>query len=40
MDPVRVRAKDDVFRMIGILQLTSDHDYVAKTRVNVLNNYL
>ena len=40
MDPVRVRAKDDVFRMIGILQSSSEHDVVAKTRVTVLNKYM
>ena len=40
MEPIRVRAKDDVFRMIGILQLTSGHNIVSRTRVSVLNNYL
>lgn len=40
MEPMRVRAKDDVFKMVGILQLNSEHNLVAKTRVSVLNNYL
>lgn len=40
MEPMRVRAKDDVFKMVGILQLASEHNVVARTRVSVLNNYL
>ena len=39
-DPKRMRAKDDVIRMIGILGLTSEHDIVARTRVTVLSKYL
>lgn len=35
-----MRAKDDVLRMIGILQLNSKDDNVAKLRVNVLSEYL
>ena len=35
-----MRAKDDVLRMIGILQLNSKDDNVARTRVSVLSQYL
>ena len=40
MDPIRMRAKNDVLKMIGILQLSSGHNVVARTRVNVLSEYL
>lgn len=40
MDLVRVQAQNDVFRMMGILQLSSEHDKVARDRVSHLNNYL
>ncbi|CAF9912034.1 hypothetical protein IMSHALPRED_010683 [Imshaugia aleurites] len=40
MDPLRMRAKNDVLRMIGILQLSSGIDMVARTRVSVLSKYL
>lgn len=40
LDPTRMRAKDDVLRMIGILQLNSKDDNVARTRVTVLSQYL
>lgn len=40
MDPVRMRAKNDVLKMISILQLSSDHDLMSKTRVSILNEYL
>ncbi|CAD6581842.1 MAG: hypothetical protein ASARMPRED_000720 [Alectoria sarmentosa] len=40
MNPIRMRAKNDVLRMIGILQLSSGIDMVAKTRVAVLSEYL
>ena len=40
LDPVRMRAKNDVLRMIGILQLSSDHDVMSRTRVSILNQYL
>lgn len=36
--PVRMRAKDDLMRMIGTLSMKSD--VVAKTRSSVLGNYL
>lgn len=40
MDPMYMRAKNDLLRMIGILQLTSEVDIVSRTRVGVLSNYL
>ena len=40
LDPTRMRAKDDVLRMIGILKINSKNDRVAETRVNVLSDYL
>ena len=40
MSPIRMRAKNDVLRMIGILQLSSNIDVVAKTRVSVLSKYV
>lgn len=40
MDPIRMRAKNDVLRMIGILQLSSGTDMVARTRVSVLSKFL
>ena len=40
LSPIRMRAKNDVLRMIGILQLSSDIDVVAKTRVSVLSKYV
>lgn len=40
VDPMCIRAKTDVVRMIGILQLKSDTDIVAKTRVSVLSSYV
>ena len=40
MDPKRVRAKDDIIRMIGILGMTSEHDAVARTRGALLSKYL
>ena len=33
-----MRAKNDLLRMIGILQLSSDTDLVSRTRVGVLSN--
>jgi len=35
-----MRAKNDLLRMIGILQLSSEIEIVSKTRVGMLNNYL
>lgn len=40
MDPVRLRAKNDVLRMLGILQLSSNHDVTSRTRVSILSQYL
>lgn len=40
MDPLYLNAKTDVVKMVGILQLSSDHDIVARTRVSVLSKYL
>ncbi|KAM0795752.1 fungal-specific transcription factor domain-containing protein [Usnea florida] len=40
MNPIRMRAENDVLRMIGILQLSSGIDIVARTRVSVLSKYL
>lgn len=40
MNPIWMRAKNDVLRMIGILQLSSGIDVVAKTRVSVLSKYV
>ena len=40
MNPIRMRAKNDVLRMIGILQLSSGLDMVARTRVAVLSEYV
>lgn len=40
MNPIRMRAKNDVLRMIGILQPSSGIDLVAKTRISVLSKYL
>ena len=40
IDPLYMRAKNDLLRMIGILQLSSEIDIVSKTRVSVLSNYL
>ena len=39
-EPKRMRAKDDLIRMIGILGVMSDYDLVARTRVSVLSKYL
>jgi hypothetical protein len=39
MDPVRVQGQNDVLRMIDILQISSDHDLQARTRVGVLSQY-
>lgn len=38
MDPLYMRAKNDLLRMIGILQLSSEIDVVSRTRVGVLSN--
>ncbi|KAG6991398.1 hypothetical protein G7Y79_00052g087380 [Physcia stellaris] len=38
MDPLYMRAKNDLLRMIGILQLSSETDVVSRTRVGVLSN--
>lgn len=40
INPIWMRAKNDVLRMIGILQLSSGVDVVAKTRVSVLSKYV
>ena len=40
MDMVRVQANNDVFRMIGILQSSSEHDKVARDRVSHLSKYI
>lgn len=40
MDPMYLGAKTDILKMVGILQLSSDHDIVARTRVGVLSQYL
>ncbi|KAL9594636.1 MAG: hypothetical protein Q9219_006920 [cf. Caloplaca sp. 3 TL-2023] len=40
MDPMYLGAKTDILKMVGILQLSSDHDVVARTRVRVLSTYL
>jgi len=37
--PIYVRAKDDVLKMVEILQASSEHDVVAKDRVLVLNDF-
>jgi hypothetical protein len=38
-DPTYVRAKEDVMKMVEILQSCSEHDDVAKSRVSVLNEF-
>ena len=40
LDPKRVRAKQDLISMIGILGLTSEYNVVARTRASVLSKYL
>ena len=40
LDMVRVQAQTDVYRMIGILQSSSEHDKVARDRVSHLNKYI
>jgi len=40
MDPMYVLAKTDVLQMIGILQLSTDLDGVAVTRVAKLSKYI
>ncbi|KAL8762208.1 MAG: hypothetical protein Q9184_001766 [Pyrenodesmia sp. 2 TL-2023] len=40
MDPMYLGAKTDILKMVGILQLNSELDIVARTRVAVLSNYL
>lgn len=40
VDPIRMRAKDDLIRMIGTLSMKSEHDIVARTRASVLSKYL
>ncbi|KAL9100587.1 MAG: hypothetical protein Q9163_004046 [Psora crenata] len=39
-DSKRMRAKDDLIRMIGILGVMSDYDVVARTRGSILSRYL
>ncbi len=39
-EPMQAQAKNDVFRMIQILQLNSEHDVVARIRVSELQKYL
>ncbi|KAL8832965.1 MAG: hypothetical protein Q9170_004625 [Blastenia crenularia] len=40
MDQMYLSAKTDILKMVGILQLSSEHDLVARTRVGVLSSYL
>lgn len=40
MDPLYMRARNDLLRMIGILQLSSETDIISRTRVEALNRYL
>lgn len=40
MDPIYLSARTDILKMVGILQASSEHDIVARTRVEVLSNYL
>lgn len=40
MDPIYLSAKTDIVKMVGILQLSSEHDVVARTRVAALSAYL
>lgn len=39
-DPIFVRAKEDVMKMVEILRSASEYDDVAKSRVSVLNEFL
>ena len=38
VDPLYMRAKNDLLRMIGILKRSSDTDIVSRTRVSVLSD--
>ncbi|KAL8736071.1 MAG: hypothetical protein Q9181_002585 [Wetmoreana brouardii] len=40
MDPLYMVAKTDILKMVGMLQISSEHDIVARTRMGVLSNYL
>ncbi|KAL8921845.1 MAG: hypothetical protein Q9172_003807 [Xanthocarpia lactea] len=40
MDPIYLSAKTDIVKMVGILQLSSELDIVARTRVDILRKYL
>lgn len=37
IEPIYMQAKTDLIRMSGILQLSSDHNIVGRTRVSVLS---
>ena len=39
-DHMYTRAKEDVMRMVELLQSNGEHDDVARTRVPVLGDYL
>ena len=40
MNPTRMRAKNDVLRMIEILKMSSSVDMVSRTRIAVLSEYV
>ncbi|KAL8642621.1 MAG: hypothetical protein Q9228_000714 [Teloschistes exilis] len=40
MDSVYVQAKTDLIKMVGMMQMNSEHDIVARTRMGVLSSYL
>ncbi|KAL8693746.1 MAG: hypothetical protein Q9218_001491 [Villophora microphyllina] len=40
LDSVYVQGKTDLIKMVGMMQMQSEHDIVARTRMGVLSNYL
>ncbi|KAL8701571.1 MAG: hypothetical protein Q9224_000436 [Gallowayella concinna] len=40
LDPIYLSARTDILKVVGLLQLSSDHDIVAKTRIEILSKYL
>ncbi|KAI4194763.1 MAG: hypothetical protein LQ350_007585 [Teloschistes chrysophthalmus] len=40
MDSVYVQGKTDLIKMVGMMQMNSEHDIVARTRMGVLSSYL
>lgn len=40
MDPIYLSAKTNILKMVGMLQVSSEHDIVARTRMEVLSAYL